>query len=69
MNYDLEINNEKLDRAAIQPTPVPADYACEKCAERGWVPRVWQEDCPECWGGDEYGQAMYCAECEFCCGC
>jgi hypothetical protein len=65
----VKISNDKLDRSAISPVVTPADYPCQKCRDRGFIPRVYQEDCPECFGDDEYGQSVYCAECEFCCGC
>ena len=41
----------------------------ERKARDGWMPRVWQDACPMCYGDDPYGQASYCGECEFCCGC
>lgn len=65
----VQISNDRLDPSAISPIPTPTDYPCEKCRKRGFIPRVYQEDCPDCHGSDEYGQSVYCAECEFCCGC
>lgn len=65
----VEISNDKLEASAISPVATPADYPCRKCRDRGFIPRVYQQECPECFGGDEYGQSTYCAECEYCCGC
>lgn len=61
--------NPKLNPDAISPIDTPEGYPCPECRERGYIPRVFQEDCPECSGADSYGQSTYCAECEWCCGC
>lgn len=63
-------SNDELDLVAVTWVKVPDDYPCSACRERGgWMPRVWQSDCPVCLGDDPYGQNSYCGECEYCCGC
>lgn len=65
---DFKPRNPDLNLEAIQCIPVTKKMYCSKCEERGWNPRVWPDDCPVCYGGDTYG-GIYCAECEYCCGC
>ncbi len=65
----VKVSNPKLSLESIDPISVSSDYPCKRCRERGFIPRVWQGNCPECFGIDLYGQDTYCAECEFCCGC
>ena len=63
-------SNAELDVDAVSWVKVSADYPCSECLARGgWMPRVWQGNCPACFGDDPYGQGSYCGECEFCCGC
>jgi hypothetical protein len=60
----------ELDTDAVVWVEVPESYPCSACRARGgWMPKVDQSSCPMCWGSDPYGQASYCGECEFCCGC
>ena len=64
----LHVSNEDLARSAITIVPVTEKMYCQRCEDRGWWPRVWQSDCPACYGEDPYG-SVYCAQCEYCCGC
>src|SRR5688500_15256826 len=60
--------NGELAPDSVTWVKVPTDYPCSACQERGgWLPRVWQSNCPVCWGEDPYGENSYCGECEFCC--
>lgn len=66
----LTPSNHRLDSAAVQWVKVELSYPCSDCIARGgWLPRVWQSDCPECYGEDPYGDGSYCGQCQFCCGC
>ena len=66
----FEASCSDLDVTAVSWVQVSSTYPCSDCRNRGgWMPRVWQSDCPMCYGDDPYGQNSYCAECEFCCGC
>jgi hypothetical protein len=63
-------SNDELNESSAVWVKVPDDYPCSECRARGgWMPKVDQSDCPNCGGDDPYGQASYCGECEWCCGC
>lgn len=65
----VKISNELLSVDAIVSRACKPDETCPACLKRGFVPIVYAEDCPHCYGSDEYGAPVFCAECEYCCGC
>ena len=69
LSREFTISNPELDESAVVRKPTPEGFLCSECRERGFIPTVYQPDCPMCFGDDPYGQPTYCAECEFCCGC